>query len=822
MGDVVLVVEKDDRVRAGIRNALQACRVPVFEVPDAFDAMSALGRAEFGALVVSAGKRHLSLRGLCQLARKRHPSVDLFIIVSPGITAQQVEAAIGVRGVHLVVAGTTTVDLAQRVADRLRAREPGFEVSIVTDALGPSSDGDSDEATRPFARHPGSGAAGPGPAPVVPAAQVPRGPPSGVFATPVEPPPPALAHAPSGAPRAASGSPARPAPPPAAPRPVVEEATFERTEIRALAPDEPTASNFSNPFIAMPITGVPMGSSPPLADQPEATAAPAPAPADEATEQHVGLYEETERMQVPAALRSAPGTPGAAGAPRASGTASSARPLPGPAPAAPGVATASPTPSLSDVDDDSATIRMPAAPGARAAGLSGAAGFAADDPTVKMPVSVPNAAYRSSQDRPSVKTSAGESLPAPIELPPVPVSGITHASTYGVPDATVPETKLRGAYLDDTASRSHESALFEGILEGRAGGSLLMSLLAQEITGRLFIEDSNAEAQIYLLHGEPVYAEPVNGDAGFLERLRKMGAIPATFRAVLDDGRPIPEGQLLGVLTNRGLLSGQEVHDFLRNFIRERLLELVATEQGSYHFTEEREFLDTKPLLKVNSFGLVLEARRRSTPPDELVRSSAELEWLYPIPGPALAPAAEKLRPFARGANLAEIVNGQKRTREVLKLLGLDALMGALMMETLQAVRLITMSDQPMEELATVKLADTTNVEDRIHLPDSDVADSSSHDESEAREEIFSLYMRLKPLNLPREVLGVPLDADLGAIQAAYQSRMSELDPRRVPEGSARQLMVSRVEELRNKVQQAFEILSSVPTRDPGDKSGPW
>ena len=69
MGDVVLVVEKDDRVRMSIRGALDARFLPVYEVGDAFDAMSALGRAEFGALVVSAGKRTLSLRGLCQLAR---------------------------------------------------------------------------------------------------------------------------------------------------------------------------------------------------------------------------------------------------------------------------------------------------------------------------------------------------------------------------------------------------------------------------------------------------------------------------------------------------------------------------------------------------------------------------------------------------------------------------------------------------------------------------------------------------------------------------------------------------------------------------------
>ncbi len=215
VGDVVLVVEKDDRVRLGIRQAFKAHQFPLYEVSDPFDAMSALGRASFGAIVVSAGKRQLSLRGLCQLARKRHPGVALFIITSPGVTAGQLEQALGVDGVHVVAAGTTTVDLARQVASVIS--EPFALPTTQPEGRRP----DSDEETRPHQRYP-TPAPGdiarpqPGPARTPPLADAP--PAAGRPAVAPTPsgatPRPVVAQTPSGATRAPSSL-RHPAAPPA-------------------------------------------------------------------------------------------------------------------------------------------------------------------------------------------------------------------------------------------------------------------------------------------------------------------------------------------------------------------------------------------------------------------------------------------------------------------------------------------------------------------------------------------------------------------------------------------------------------------------------
>jgi hypothetical protein len=67
--------------------------------------------------------------------------------------------------------------------------------------------------------------------------------------------------------------------------------------------------------------------------------------------------------------------------------------------------------------------------------------------------------------------------------------------------------------------------------------------------------------------------------------------------------------------------------------------------------------------------------------------------------------------------------------------------------------------------------------------------------------------MRLKPLSQPRQILGVGIDADEAAVDAAYQQRLAELDPRRIPEGSAQHILGKRVEELRRKVTSAWQTL---------------
>lgn len=336
-------------------------------------------------------------------------------------------------------------------------------------------------------------------------------------------------------------------------------------------------------------------------------------------------------------------------------------------------------------------------------------------------------------------------------------------------------------------------------LDGGAGAAFMMSLFAQELTGRLDVDDGDACGALFLYRGESVWAEDPQGDAGLYRKLVQKGLLKPD-EAVA----PVDEGGLLGSLMQAGQLTSPQMHDFMRDLVRERIIAIATQQEGSYHFTEDKSFLDTEPLFRVNSFGLVLDSRRRALPPPALMALQSEIEDRYPIPGPGIGAADEKLTPFLRGAKASVVFDGQRTVRDTLSSVGLDPFMGTLVVVTLRDARLVTLEEAPRQ--AGMDLAERAYT-DELTLEISVDADGATEEEARAREDIYSLYMRLKPLSQPRQILGVGVDADDATIDAAYHSRLAELDPRRIPEGSAQQILGKRVEELQHKVTSAYQAL---------------
>jgi hypothetical protein len=298
-------------------------------------------------------------------------------------------------------------------------------------------------------------------------------------------------------------------------------------------------------------------------------------------------------------------------------------------------------------------------------------------------------------------------------------------------------------------------------------------------------------------------ADDPAGDAGLYPKLVQKG--------FLRPDQPIeavPEGALLGALMQAGVLDGERMHAFMRELVRDRVIAVATQTTGTYRFIEDRTFLDTAPLLKVNPFGLILDSRRRRLPPPALMALQGEIEALYPIPGPGLGAATEKLRPFLRGARATDVIDGARTVREVLELAGLDPFMGTLVMVVLRDAKLVAL--EATARAVAIHLTDSVRADASLEISvveDTQPAAATSQEEARAREDIYALYMRLKPLTQPRQVLGVGVDASDDELDAAYRSRLLELDPRRIPEGSAQQLLGQRIEELRRKVESAWQTL---------------
>jgi CheY-like chemotaxis protein len=343
---------------------------------------------------------------------------------------------------------------------------------------------------------------------------------------------------------------------------------------------------------------------------------------------------------------------------------------------------------------------------------------------------------------------------------------------------------------------------FEDVERG-AGAALLTSLFAQELTGRLAVDADDARGTLYLHRGEPVWASDPAGDAGLYRKLVQKGFLRPDHTVA-----PVAEGALLGSLLQAGVLDGERMHAFMREVVRDQVIAVATQTAGEYRFIEDRSFLDTAPLLKVNPFGLILDSRRRQLAPPALMALQGDIVSLYAVPAPGLGAAAEKVRPFLRGHRATDLIDGRRTVGEVLAEAGLDPLMGTLVVVVLRDARLITLEDHP--RVQDVNLTDSFLGEITVDFAIADDAVSTgprSQEEARAHEDIWSLYMRLKPLTQPRQVLGVGMEATEADIDAAYRARLAELDPGRIPEGSAQQPLRQRIDELRRKVENAWQAL---------------
>lgn len=400
-----------------------------------------------------------------------------------------------------------------------------------------------------------------------------------------------------------------------------------------------------------------------------------------------------------------------------------------------------------------------------------------------------------------------------------------------VPDVTppvwdAPTLTSRSRSTPATPTRATSEPLLEGVLDDDTGTALLMGVFAQELTGRLDITGGAAAGTLYFYRGEPVAADHADGNEGLLADLEKHNLVPESL-----DIRLVPEGELLATLVAAGNVTGEAMHRFVGGVVRRRLLELVMQRDGTYRFLEDRRFLDSAPLLRVNPFGIMLERRKSMTLPPDLQGQYDDIAGCFVTPRPALRLAGEKLRPFVRGARVDELIGTGIRVSELLRKAGLDELMGTLLVLTLQDGRLIEVSGalpQAGSVPAPVILADPPPPPalPEISLPElepvaatgGEVATPTKESDEEARvrEEVLNLYMRLKPLTHPRQVLGVPVWADKQAVEAAYQRRLQELDPRRIPEGPSRDMLAARIEELRAKVIRAMEVVQYQQGARPG------
>ncbi len=347
-----------------------------------------------------------------------------------------------------------------------------------------------------------------------------------------------------------------------------------------------------------------------------------------------------------------------------------------------------------------------------------------------------------------------------------------------------------------------------GPLGGSAGPKLLLELFLGERSGRLVVEGMPGPlGALYFFAGEPVHVAAADG-AALERRLAARGPLKAP-----SPPRPGMGKNLFAALSRRS--NPVAVLEALREEVREFSRALLSAQAGAWAFFDGERFAASTPLTAVNPFGLVLEARRRATPPEALMRLSGEMGALYAVPQLGFADATSRLRAFTSHADLADVVDGTRTVADVCARLGLDPLMGGLVLRTLADTGVMRLLHAPPPASEVDRRRQKANAQ-RAALVQADAQQLSQLAALPGKggAEILSLYLDIKPETDPAAVLGIEGSAGPAMIERCYQQRLAELDPRAIPPGPNRPYLLSRVEELRPKVEQAY--LSRMPPRARG------
>lgn len=383
------------------------------------------------------------------------------------------------------------------------------------------------------------------------------------------------------------------------------------------------------------------------------------------------------------------------------------------------------------------------------------------------------------------------------------ISGSSEGSSIHSPPQTI---NAEIGKKDDPENDFATAVLWSGEIENANMASVLTTIAVQQLTGRFEVTKESGVRSYFFLGGEPVWFDSADREESIWASLQKSENLPQAWR-----GRERPEGLLLPLLVNLNIMPGHALHAFLVSFFRGEVLALLRLGAGGYVFYDDQKFIGDVPLLKLNLFGLILQSYRDQHSPVEVLRQGDEIEWQYVLARPALVPASVLLKPFCRGLNLGAIVNGRRTMRQLVRKMEIDPLLGAMLFLALRKAKLIEFQDRAAVDENNVPLAETTGISFHDNrVPHSDIQEeikSTSQEDLAARDEIFSLYMRMKTLEHPYDVLGISKGASAEEMEHSFKHLLAQLSDDQVPAGSLQPLLLSRLFEIRKKVEWAYQLL---------------
>lgn len=153
----------------------------------------------------------------------------------------------------------------------------------------------------------------------------------------------------------------------------------------------------------------------------------------------------------------------------------------------------------------------------------------------------------------------------------------------------------------------------EGHLEDVSLADICQLLAMGRKTGCLTVTDRSAFGYIYFEDGRVIYANVLNRPDRLGELLVRNGVIDRDDLSASMEQQAREPGRRLGqIMVERGDLTEEELHHYIRVQVEEAVYHLFAWEQGSFHFApDEKPEEEGIAIVSINPESLLLEGARR-------------------------------------------------------------------------------------------------------------------------------------------------------------------------------------------------------------------
>jgi len=344
--------------------------------------------------------------------------------------------------------------------------------------------------------------------------------------------------------------------------------------------------------------------------------------------------------------------------------------------------------------------------------------------------------------------------------------------------------------------------IMEGNLEDKPFAFLVHDLYRSSETGILFLQRHDARKEVAFKESYPINVKSDLEEeflGNFLVRKRRISLEQRNQALIKAQNEDVMIG---AALIELGILTAEELQNFLKLQLREKLLEIFSWQSGQYQFVRDPQVTGDIADLDMSPANLIYRGVMSRMPIETITDQINNWRSLF------LVPTTDQLRRFQEldltqdEAGFVKMINGDLRIEQIVAASALDLDHSYRLIYALVAAGLLETSDQPR---TTSPLEELRTPEKEEAQPAADEARGGTEDK-ELDKRVFEYFYKVQRANAI-EVLGLSGKPTPDEVKQAYFKLAKEFHPDRYYDKPS--VVRIKAQEVFKSIQNSYEKLNS-------------